>query len=569
MGNSNKKKLNQNIEHENEKIKNKYINYYCKKCKELPLLYFSCKYFDLFCSSHQILNIPIEDFYNYIAFDYECSICKVTSIDSKNYFYFNNDNKIYCKNCIISHKNEINNIQKLINAFQKNAVCLLHKKRYIKYCLKCKLNLCELCENHNNHYIEIFKEIYPLKEEIDKFNNNEKYKLNDFLFDEIEKFNEIKILLIQSFNENLSNYNYINNLSNLIKRTSINDDNYYSIKDIQNINNIDNKKDINSIRNKIPIKVKSHDFSFFYEVWCIKQLNIIKINPQQKLELIAIGVNSTIILLNIITFGIYQTIKEHNNKLYSFDQFKDNPNYLFSSSKDESINIYKLNSKYKYKLIQKIKKSKDKSGGEISKVIALSNKLLVSGDHRSITIWKSNNKKNKKELNYEDFYEIIINYDTCNLLEVNPSIFVATQCENGGHFQVYKNEGESFPLIGDLNLKSHGYSTNGLCKINDKLICSVDRKFLFIICIAPLQVIQKIFTKNYSIYNISAAHEDYLYYTDTNCIAQYKIIKDEDNNFIELVEIDKYQKYIKEAPILPFDDGRIFFIDEREYKLLA
>ena len=134
---------------------------------------------------------------------------------------------------------------------------------------------------------------------------------------------------------------------------------------------------------------------------------------------------------------------------------------------------------------------------------------------------------------------------------------------------MYKNEGESFPLIGDLNLKSHGYSTNGLCKINDKLICSVDRKFLFIICIAPLQVIQKIFTKNYSIYNISATKEDYLYYTDTNCIAQYKIIKDEDNNFIELVEIDKYQKYIKEAPILPFDDGRIFLIDEREYKLLA
>ena len=98
---------------------------------------------------------------------------------------------------------EINNFQKVINAFQKNAVCLLHKKRYIKYCLKCKLNLCELCENHNNHYIEKFKEIYPLKEEIGKFNNNEKYILNDFLFDKKKKFNEIKNLLIQSFNENL------------------------------------------------------------------------------------------------------------------------------------------------------------------------------------------------------------------------------------------------------------------------------------------------------------------------------------------------------------------------------
>ena len=93
-------------------------------------------HFDLICSNHQILNLPIEDFYNYIAFDYECSICKVTSFDSKNYFYFNNDNKIYCKNCIINHKNEINNIQKLINAFQKNAVCLLHKKKIFKILFK-------------------------------------------------------------------------------------------------------------------------------------------------------------------------------------------------------------------------------------------------------------------------------------------------------------------------------------------------------------------------------------------------------------------------------------------------
>ena len=72
-----------------------------------------------------------------------------------------------------------------------------------------------------------------------------------------------------------------------------------------------------------------------------------------------------------------------------------------------------------------------------------------------------------------------------------------------------------------------------------------------------------------SIYNISATKEDYLYYTDTYFIAQYKIIKDEDNNFIELVKIVNYKKYIRNVPILPLDDGRIFFIDEREYILLA
>ena len=309
----------------------------------------------------------------------------------------------------------------------------------------------------------------------------------------------------------------------------------------------------------------------------MKQLNVIIINPQQNLELIAIGgENNTILILNIITFRVYQILEGHTDIIHSLDQYENNSNYLFSSSKDESINIYKLNSKYKYELIQKIKKSKHKNGGEINKVIILSNKLLVSGDHRSITIWKSNTKKTK-EVNYEDFYEILLNRDTCHLLEVNPSIFIATQYEYGGHFQIYKNEGESFPLIGELNVESHGNSSNGLCKINDKLICSGSVNCFFIICIAPLQVIKKFQIKNTIVDYIYVTKEDYLYCRGEDGIAQYKIIKGEDNNFIELLQIDKYpikESFLyEERAILPFDDGRIFFVKNKKekklYQLLA
>ena len=119
----------------------------------------------------------------------------------------------------------------------------------------------------------------------------------------------------------------------------------------------------------------------------------------------------------------------------------------------------------------------------------------------------------------------------------------------------------------------------GLCKINDKLICSGANNYFFIICIAPLQVIQKFPIKNTIVYYIYITKEDYLYCRGEDCIAQYKIIKDEDNNnFTELVEIDKYhikESYFgnRERAICPFDDGRIFFIDynkERKlYQLLA
>jgi hypothetical protein len=123
-----------------------------------------------------------------------------------------------------------------------------------------------------------------------------------------------------------------------------------------------------------------------------------------------------------------------------------------------------------------------------------------------------------------------------------------------------------------LNVESHGYSSNGLCKINDKLICSGAENYFFIICIGPLQVIQKFPFNNITVYYIYVTKEDYLYCSGKNCIAQYKIIKDEDNNFIELVEIDKYYRkrfYFQGRAILPFDDGRIFISGYREYILLA
>ena len=86
------------------------------------------------------------------------------------------------------------------------------------------------------------------------------------------------------------------------------------------------------------------------------------------------------------------------------------------------------------------------------------------------------------------FMKIIINEDTCHLLEVNPSIFVATQY-NSQYFQVYKNDGKNFPLIGELtNTLTHGYSSNGLAKINNNTICSGGKGLFYVICIEPLQV---------------------------------------------------------------------------------
>ena len=93
----------------------------------------------------------------------------------------------------------------------------------------------------------------------------------------------------------------------------------------------------------------------------MKKLNDIKINENQKLNLIALGSSSSkIILINLLNFKVHQTIDEHKQVVYSLDQYKNDSKYLFSSSEDETINIYELDNNYKYNLIQTLKKEEKK-----------------------------------------------------------------------------------------------------------------------------------------------------------------------------------------------------------------
>ena len=615
-----------NLSQENKlNLNNKSFNdYHCIKCGELPLLHFSHYDFDLICSTHKILNIPIDDISKYITTDYECSTCKQPSNKSKIIYCFQCD-KYYCDKCLNTHNIDTNKLHNIINVIEKNIKCKLHNKICDKYCFKCKLNLCELCEMHKDHYVELFKDVYPSDEDIYHFNqikkiilidlekkekeneksiellkeekenkgkdkeeekeneNSEEDEYNEENVEEIIKMKEeliikikklkeyieIKTLFIKSFSRNITNYNYINNINNIIRCLNLIERPYFKNDTIKHINILE-KNDKNNIENKILIK-SLHFEKRYSTTWCMKKLNTIEINHKNKLELIAIGNSeNNVILINLLNFQIYQVIQEHEKTVYSLEQYKDDPNFLFSSSSDSFINVYILDKTYKYKLVQKLQKLPEFTGYEINKVIALSNRLLVSSDRGSITIWKSNNTE-ENTINYEDYFEIVIDEDTCHLLEVNPSIFVATQYQEGGTFQVYKNNGKSFPLLGELkNTITHGNSSNGLAKINDNLVCSGGKTLFYIISIEPLQIVQKIILEEYlTVEFMHITKDHYLYCNTFGGISQYKLINDENNNFIELIKIgdyslkDYYQNYyITKKISLPLDDGRIVLISE-------
>ena len=63
----------------------------------------------------------------------------------------------------------------------------MYNKIYDKYFLKCKLNLCELCEIHKDQYVEFFKDVYPSDEDINNF-----YETKIIVLDDLGKDRKIK-----------------------------------------------------------------------------------------------------------------------------------------------------------------------------------------------------------------------------------------------------------------------------------------------------------------------------------------------------------------------------------------
>ena len=83
---------------------------------------------------------------------------------------------------------------------------------------------------------------------------------------------------------------------------------------------------------------------------------------------------------------------------------------------------------------------------------------------------------------------------------------------------------------------------------------------------------------NSIVYFTYATKNNYIYCKDKNCFIQFKIIKDDENNFLEIKKIGEYTLreknfYSVSKAILPFDDGRIFILANKNqskyYQIMA
>ena len=325
----------------------------------------------------------------------------------------------------------------------------------------------------------------------------------------------------------------------------------------------ENDKNISDETFKI-VKNNTISFEFYSSVWAMLKLNKIiykENNENKELNLAAISFsNGKIIIININTMKIHQELRAQNTP-YSLTQFKDDPNYLISSISNGQLIIYILKEN-KNEQFQVLEKPTNLKKGGFNKVIALSDGNLLSSDRGSLSIWKPKIEEGIKK--FEFFKEILTDADTCHLVEVNPQVF-ACAIHPLKMIKVFRNDGNEYPLLGKIkNVESHGSNSNGMARINDNLFCSGGiYGFIYIVSIEPLQLIQKIYFKENTLSIVRFLHRSYDGFIFTSFrgeIIQYKVIYNEDGNFINL-EIYNIINDIGDdnQAIFTTDDGKIFY----------
>jgi len=359
---------------------------------------------------------------------------------------------------------------------------------------------------------------------------------------------------IDEDNENGSNSN-----SNSFGYNNSIDDDDNNILGTNNRNNNLNKETRyeNSDENHILIEIS-------YSIWCMLKLNriIYKENESNiNLDLAAIGFgNGKIILINLSTMKIHQELMAPNT-VYSLAQFNSDNKYLICSLSNGQLVIYVLKEENKYEEFQNLQKPDDLKRGEFNKVITLSDGSIATAERGAVSIWKPKEENGEKK--FEFFKELITNNDTCQLLEVNPQVF-ACAIYSSKIINVYKNDGENYPILGQIkNAVSHGNNSNAMAKINDEIFCSGGKPgFIYIVQINPVNIIQKIILNQDSFSYIRFLHnsgDGFIFTSIQDEIIQYKIINDEEGNFIELEEFDVIKDGSDCKSVITTDNGKIFY----------
>ncbi len=356
-----------------------------------------------------------------IKFDNFISLIN-SSISAKNYLYHRVSKKNFT--FAFSESRDLNSSVEIstpkstilnedVVQISNNNYCFFHNEKMISYCHDCQMNVCEKCNNHNNHDLIKMEDLFLSNEKIDKLNktiNQAELTIERFvektkekikcLEKSLENFREMNLKEISLTRELLKlyemkkqknelNFHYIYNIENFIKFnfpfqlpeekipitdliTYLNDCHNYILKETQ-IDLKENFQEQRRIINYYPIKsmtilkdgrvacsnnnqIKIFDKNDFDYFTCITTESLINCFIQLKDERLIVGMeNNNMCLIKLFEngeFKIEQIIKGHNYSVLCIQELTNGE--ICSSSKEGELKFW-----YK-KIIKPYKKKKER-----------------------------------------------------------------------------------------------------------------------------------------------------------------------------------------------------------------
>ena len=519
----------------------------------------------------------------------QCFKCKLTYEKIKQ----DEDNKILykcycginiCKKCKKNHLEDNlkdKNAHNMIDFKYKDYKCCCSNKgkKYNSFCLTCKKNLCQLCnENHKGHEKKNFGELANIteekkniliqnikdqKKEIDKFN-----KIIDDWYEKIQKiinkykkrlelYYQINLAIINRYNSNTNYYEEIKNtdylridfdenFNNLIKS----ENNFLTRNSIiyNLLNDIIRKKEISPIINfenklkniKIKDKLKLNG--------CVRHLCEIK-----KDGTLIVGINN--INNNKDELHLFKQIEDYNNVKKFVPQFSKEEDIKILNLKElKSGSLLVINDKYfeireakttpnSLKTIQKIK-GEDNDERFIN-IIELINGFLVSISYSISDKYKNHIifwKKNIMRGNYNIFKKIENRERPIEILEINKEKFIVL-FENNCLFS-YNSNANKINETKLIKIDSQ-FPLKKMIKVKEDGILFIYEQYFILFSLSSLQV------KNFPIeHNIT----DICYISNNYFLESFS----EENNqeflllYIDLIkfEINKFKCIKKKGTII-------------------
>ena len=526
-----------------------YNLFRCPVCLQIPIIKIysdqgNC-YIDAICCGSKS-KIPISEF----ILKYHLNISKCPHFNLLDVFYIcPTCKKILCNECKKIHGMNFN-LHQINDNVTFDSTCLIHHQKLNGFCLKCEINLCELClSNHQNHHISLFKDIFITNEKLNqlekdfltsKQNIENIIQMKDTLFKIIPK--NVIILMSEKIESTTNAFKSKNeDISSIIKNIFFIYKNYKKNPNYQIITNLHINSNFNldkinseSLTKKsyieaINIYLKTLYFNsiiknpiFTNQKTSYKEISKMKISKLltehnsgicyllilQDKRLASASYDGYIIIYESKNYKPQIKIPAHLDWIISLNQLKNG--YIVSCSRDASFKIWEIGLTT-YKLITTV--IGHTSCTDV--LIELSNGDYASCSFdKSIKIWRANENMEFnciKTITYNDALKKLIEIQNC---------LVNNVFDHSIHFWSigdYKEVG----VIRNIDC----WSTNGMVIISPIKFIVGGYKFLHIINAVTKQLESQIFAHDDIIWSVCLLKDGTLLSGGNDkCIRQWDLI---------------------------------------------